>query len=326
MEKVLMKVEKLNKIFKIKSSKFFEPPKELKAVSDVSFEIYEGETFGIIGESGSGKSTLGKALIRLIEPTSGKITYKDRSLMELSPGEMKSLRKEIQVVFQDPYSSLDPRKTAGYLVEEPLIIHNIGTSEERKEKVKKLFELVGLNEAHAIRYPHEFSGGQRQRICIARALALDPKIIVADEPVSALDVSIQAQVINLLKDLQKKLNLTYLFISHDLSIVKYISDRIAIMYLGKIVEIGDSASIYSEPQHPYTQTLFAAIPPESPLEEKKQNALTGEIPSPINLPKGCSFASRCPKASERCMETMPELKEVKDGHRAACLLFDKEVK
>lgn len=317
----LIKVENLNKIFKIKSNKFFEKPKDLKAVNDVSFEIYEGETFGVIGESGSGKSTLGRTILRLIEPTSGSIFYKDKSLLDFSLNEMKAIRKEIQVVFQDPYSSLDPRKTVGSLVEEPLLIHGIGTPEERKKRVKELFELVGLNEAQSIRYPHEFSGGQRQRICIARALALNPKIIVADEPVSALDVSVQAQVINLLKDLQKKFNLTYLFISHDLSVVKYISDRIAIMYLGRIVEIGDSKSIYSNPLHPYTQTLFSAIPPESPFEQVERVELTGEIPSPINLPKGCAFASRCPKATEKCKEILPELKEIENGHKVSCILF-----
>lgn len=321
MSQPLIVVENLNKTFKIKSKKFFEPPKELKAVNNVSFEIFQGETLGIIGESGSGKSTLGKSLIRLIEPTSGKIMYKDKSLLDLSSQDMKSIRKEIQVIFQDPYSSLDPRKTAGSLVEEPLVIHNVGTPDERRKKVKELFELVGLNESHLIRYPHEFSGGQRQRICIARALALDPTIIVADEPVSALDVSVQAQVINLMKDLQKKLNLTYLFISHDLSVVKYISSRIAIMYLGRIVEIGNSKDIYDEPLHPYTQTLFSAIPPESPFDSREQISLKGEIPSPINLPKGCAFASRCPRATEKCREVLPELREIKEGHKAACLIY-----
>lgn len=317
----LIRVENLNVNFKIKSSKMFQPAKELRAVNDISFDIQEGETFGVIGESGSGKSTLGKALLRLFEPSSGKIFYKDKPLLDFSASEMKSYRREIQVVFQDPYSSLDPRQTVGSLVEEPLVIHGIGNSKERKKRVKELLEIVGLNEMHATRYPHEFSGGQRQRVCIARALAVNPKMIVADEPVSALDVSIQAQVINLLKDLQKKFNLTYLFISHDLSVVKYISDRIAIMYLGKIVEIGDSKSIYSNPLHPYTQTLFSAIPPESPFEKTESVELKGEIPSPINLPKGCAFASRCPKATEACREAVPVLKEVDAGHRAACILY-----
>lgn len=313
-----MKIENLNKVFNIKSKKLFDKPKQLKAVSDVSFELYEGETLGIIGESGSGKSTLGKAITRIIEPTSGKITYKEKSLLELSDKELKFMRKEIQVVFQDPYSSLDPRKTVGYQVEEPLVIFKIGTDKERKNKVKELFELVGLNESHIGRYPHEFSGGQRQRICIARALALNPKIIVADEPVSALDVSVQAQVINLMKELQKKLNLTYLFISHDLSVVKYISNRIAIMYLGRIVEIGDAKSIYDRPMHPYTEALFSAIPPESPFEVKEKLELSGEIPSPIDLPKGCVFASRCPKATEKCREILPKLREVEKNHKVAC--------
>lgn len=316
----LIRVENLNKIFNIKSSKLFGSPKQLKAVNDVSFDIYPGETLGIIGESGSGKSTLGKAMIRLIEPSSGKVIYKDKSLVEVSPNEMKALRKDIQVIFQDPYSSLDPRKTAGSLIEEPMIIHNIGTPEERKKKVMELLETVGLTEAHSIRFPHEFSGGQRQRINIARALALNPTFVVADEPVSALDVSVQAQIINLMKELQRKLNLTYLFISHDLSVVKYISDRIAIMYLGKIVEMGDAKAIYKNPIHPYTQTLFSAIPPESPFHKKDSVKLKGEIPSPINLPKGCAFASRCPKAKEQCKNGVPQLQDIGDNHRVACIL------
>lgn len=321
MSDVLMKVENLNKVFKIKSKKLFEPPKDLKAVSDVSFELFKGETLGIIGESGSGKSTLGKCIVRITDPTSGKVTYNNKSLLDLSKKELKEMRKEIQVVFQDPYSALDPRKTVGYQVEEPLIIFNEGNDKERKDRVRELFELVGLNEGHMIRYPHEFSGGQRQRICIARALALNPKVIVADEPVSALDVSVQAQVINLMKDIQKKLNLTYIFISHDLSVVKYISDRIGIMYLGRILEIGDAEKIYDNPMHPYTQTLFSAIPPESPFEVKEILQLKGEIPSPMNLPKGCVFASRCPKANEKCINTLPELKEISEKHKVACLLY-----
>ncbi|WP_066497382.1 ABC transporter ATP-binding protein [Abyssisolibacter fermentans] len=321
MKEAILSVENLTKIFNIKSDKLFGPPKRLKAVNNVSFEVYEGETVGIIGESGCGKSTLGRSIIRLIEPTSGNVLYKDVSLTKISDNEMKKMRKDIQIIFQDPYSSLDPRKTTGSIIEEPMIIHNMGTAKERKEKVIELLELVGLTKYHATRYPHEFSGGQRQRINIARALSLDPKLIVCDEPVSALDVSVQAQVLNLLKDLQKRLNLTYLFISHDLSVVKYISDRIAIMYLGKIVEIGKSEDIYEKPLHPYTKALFSAIPPENPLEKKQKILLEGEIPSPLNLPPGCPFSSRCPNCVDECKKIVPQLSDVKDGHEVACILY-----
>ncbi|MDR1977117.1 MAG: ATP-binding cassette domain-containing protein [Synergistaceae bacterium] len=314
----MLRVERLTKTFRIKSAALFAPPMELKAVNDVSFQVREGETLGIIGESGCGKSTLGKTLLRLIEPTSGRIFYRNRSLTELSRGEMKALRKELNIVSQDPYSSLDPRKTAGYLIEEPMTIHGIGTKKERKERVTELLNMVGLDYYHATRYPHEFSGGQRQRLNIARALAMNLKLIVCDEPVSALDVSVQAQVVNLLCDLKKKLKLTYIFISHDLSVVKYISDRIAIMYLGKIVELGDEAEIYAAPLHPYTEALFSAIPPESPFEEKRKIRLTGEVPSPMNLPRGCAFSTRCPRCEPRCREEVPELTGV--GHEVACFL------
>ncbi|WZL73816.1 dipeptide ABC transporter ATP-binding protein [Clostridiaceae bacterium 35-E11] len=322
MKEVILAVENLTKTFQIKSNKLFEPPKYLKAVNDVSFDVYKGETLGIIGESGCGKSTLGKSLIRLINPTSGTVQYEDNSLLDLSEKEMKKMRKDIQIIFQDPYSSLDPRKTTGSIIEEPMKIHNIGTPKERKEKVSELLELVGLNPYHATRYPHEFSGGQRQRINIARALALNPKLIVCDEPVSALDVSVQAQVLNLLKDLQRKLNLTYLFISHDLSVVKYISNRIAIMYLGKIVEMGNAQEIYKNPMHPYTKALFSAIPPESPLEKKEKIFLKGEIPSPVNLPPGCPFSTRCPNCISQCKESLPELKTLGEDHEAACFLYN----
>jgi oligopeptide/dipeptide ABC transporter ATP-binding protein len=317
----MLKVENLTKTFEMKSAALFAPPMKLKAVNGVSFEVREGETLGIIGESGCGKSTLGKTLLRLIEPTSGKIVYRGRSLTELSQREMKKLRKELNIVPQDPYSSLDPRKTAGYLIEEPMTIHGIGTKKERRERVTELLKMVGLDYYHAMRYPHEFSGGQRQRLNIARALAMNLKLIVCDEPVSALDVSVQAQVINLLCDLKKKLKLTYIFISHDLSVVKYISDRIAIMYLGKIVEVGDAAEVYAAPLHPYTEALFSAIPPESPFEEKKKIQLTGEVPSPMNLPKGCAFSTRCPRLQPRCREEVPELAPIADGrHGVACFL------
>ena len=325
MSDVIMKVDNVSKHFEIKNKSIFQPSKELKAVNNVSFDVYKGETLGIIGESGSGKSTLGKCMIRMTGLTKGNIIYKDTVLNELPEKTMRDMRNEIQVIFQDPYSSLDPRKTAGYLIEEPMIIHNMYTAEGRKKKVIELLKLVGLNESHAIRYPHEFSGGQRQRINIARALALNPEIVLADEPVSALDVSVQAQVINLMKDLQKKLGLTYVFISHDLSVVKYISDRIAIMYLGKIVEIGDAKTIYKDPKHPYTKALFSAIPTENPLEYKEKIDLKGEIPSPIDLPEGCSFASRCPNATEKCKSISPELIDIGENHKVSCLMVEENL-
>jgi len=321
MSNVIMSVEKLTKTFKIKSNKLFDSLKHLNAVNDVSFDVYEGETLGIIGESGCGKSTLGRSLLQLIRPTSGTIKYMNISMSGLSDKEIKKLRKEVQIIFQDPYSSLDPRKTAGSIIEEPMIIHRMGGTADRKKRVIELLKLVGLDEYHANRYPHEFSGGQRQRINIARALALDPKLIVCDEPVSALDVSIQAQVLNLLKELQKRLELTYIFISHDLSVVKYISDRIAIMYLGRVVEMGNSKEIYEKPMHPYTKALFSAIPPESPLEKKEGILLKGEIPSPLNLPPGCAFSSRCPECMERCTRESPELAECRQGYKVACWLY-----
>ena len=317
----ILKVEHLTKTFTIKSSKVFGKPSYLNAVNDVSFEVREGETLGIIGESGCGKSTLGKSILKLINPTSGSVVFDGQDILSLSSKEMTALRREMNIIFQDPYSSLDPRKTAGYQIEEPMIIHNIGTPEERKQKVNELLKLVGLDYYHAIRYPHEFSGGQRQRINIARALALGPKLLVCDEPVSALDVSVQAQVINLLKELKQKFKLTYLFISHDLGVVKYISDRIVIMYLGKIVEIGNAKEIYEKPYHPYTEALFSAIPPASPMEQKKKITLTGEIPSPLNMPKGCAFSTRCPHCTQRCREEIPPLCTVDGDHQVACFLY-----
>ncbi len=321
MEKSVLKVNNLSKIFKVKSNKLFDKPKMLKAVNDVSFEVLEGETLGVIGESGCGKSTLGRCIIQLLQTSSGEVLYNDAKINDLNSSELKKIRKDIQIIFQDPYSSLDPRKTVGAIIEEPMIIHNIGKHEDRKNKVIELLKEVGLDTFHVNRYPHEFSGGQRQRINVARALALNPKVIVCDEPVSALDVSVQAQVLNLLKDLQKKFNLTYVFISHDLSVVKYISDRIAIMYLGKIVEIGDAKNIYKEPKHPYTKALFSAIPPESPFENKQKLVLEGDVPSPLNLPSGCPLSTRCPNYMEKCSKTVPELKDIGDNHQVACFLY-----
>lgn len=318
---IILKVDHLTKTFKIKSSKLFGKPAFLNAVNDVSFDVRRGETIGIIGESGCGKSTLGKTLLNLIPATSGDVIYEGKSLMKIGPKEMNALRKEINMVFQDPYSSLDPRMTTGDLIEEPMIIHNIGTAEERKQRVQELLKLVGLDYYHAIRFPHEFSGGQRQRINIARALAMDVKLLVCDEPVSALDVSVQAQVLNLLKQLKDSLGLTYIFISHDLSVVKYISDRIIIMYLGRVMEMGDVEGIYSNPGHPYTRALFSAIPPVSPFEQKETIELTGEIPSPLNMPPGCPFGNRCPHCTEECRKKVPELKDLGNGHKIACIRY-----
>ncbi len=320
---IILQVDHLTKTFQVKSSKLFEKPSALNAVNDVSFEVKRGETIGIIGESGCGKSTLGKTLLRLIPATSGDVIYNGKSLMKLDKKEMNALRKEINMVFQDPYSSLDPRMTTGDLIEEPMIIHNIGTPEERKKRVIELLKLVGLDYYHSIRYPHEFSGGQRQRINIARALAMDVKLLVCDEPVSALDVSVQAQVLNLLKELKDSLGLTYIFISHDLSVVKYISDRIIIMYLGRIMEMGNADEIYKNPAHPYTKALFSAIPPTSPFEEKEAIELTGEIPSPLNMPPGCPFGNRCPYCTEECKKAIPELKEMGNGHKVACIRYQR---
>ena len=306
---IILKVDHLTKTFQVKSPRLFEKPLALNAVNDVSFEVKRGETIGVIGESGCGKSTLGKAILQLIPATSGDVIYNGQSLMKLNQKEMNELRKEINMVFQDPYSSLDPRMTTGELIEEPMIIHNIGTPEERKKRVIELLKLVGLDYYHSIRYPHEFSGGQRQRINIARALSMDIKLLVCDEPVSALDVS--------------ELGLTYIFISHDLSVVKYISDRIIIMYLGRIMEIGDAKEIYANPAHPYTKALFSAIPPVSPYEKKETIELKGEIPSPLNMPPGCPFGNRCPFCTDVCKQSVPELKAIGDNHEVACVRYQK---
>lgn len=317
---IILKADRLSRTFKVKSTQLFGKPAYLKAVNEVSFEVRRGETVGVIGESGCGKSTLGKTLLRLIEPSAGDVQYNGKSLVGLGRKEMNGLRREINMIFQDPYSSLDPRMTTGALIGEPMRIHNIGTPGERKERVRELLRMVGLDDYHMIRYPHEFSGGQRQRINIARALAMDVKLLVCDEPVSALDVSVQAQVLNLLKKLKDELGLTYVFISHDLSVVKYISDRIIIMYLGRIVEMGDAAEIYRNPLHPYTKALFSAIPPSSPFEVRDSIELKGEIPSPLNMPKGCPFCNRCPYGREECRIEAPPLRSAGRDHQVACIL------
>ena len=322
-KKVMFKVRNLTKEFKIRGKKIGEKPQILHALSDVSVDIYEGETLGVIGESGCGKSTFGKCLVQLHKATAGSVEYEGRNIFELKGNDLKKLKRDIQMVFQDPFSSLDPRMTAGQLVEEPMIVHKIVTDKaERKKRALELLQTVGLNVQHVHRYPHEFSGGHRQRINIARALSLTPKLIVCDEPVSALDVSIQAQVLNLFNQLQRQYHLTYVFISHDLSVIKHISDRIAIMYLGRIVELCDADIIYENPLHPYTKALLSAIPPESPFEKKERIVLSGEIPSPIGDQIGCPLAKRCPNCMERCKTEIPKLKEAEDGHQVACFLYE----
>ena len=318
----LMRIRHLTKEFKIKSKKIGEKPQILHALNDVSLDVYEGETPGIIGESGCGKSTLGRTIIQLHKATSGEVQYQGKNLFELKGAELKSMKKDIQMVFQDPYSSLDPRNTCEDIIAEPLKVHHlVDDPKKRQERVLELMREVGLDIQHMNRYPHEFSGGQRQRINVARALALQPKIIVCDEPVSALDVSIQAQVLNLFNRLQREHNLTYIFISHDLGVIKHVSDRIAIMYLGRVVEMCEASQIYDNPLHPYTKALLSAIPPESPFEKKERIVLKGEIPSPIGDQIGCPLAGRCPNCTERCTKETPELKDTGDGHQVACFLY-----
>ncbi|CCQ92706.1 putative cell wall oligopeptide ABC transporter (ATP binding protein) [[Clostridium] ultunense Esp] len=294
---------------------------KLKAVDDISFDIYPGETFGLVGESGCGKSTAGRTIIRLYEPTDGQLFFEGRNIYELSRHEMQEIRRNFQMIFQDPYASLNPRMTVEEIVAEPLEIHNVHKNhKERRERVIELLKLVGLNEEHSLRFPHEFSGGQRQRIGIARALALNPKFIVADEPISALDVSIQAQVVNLLKKLQNELGLTYLFIAHDLSMVRYISDRVGVMYLGHLAEVASSEELYDNPIHPYTKALLSAIPIPDPETQRNRHRimLEGDVPSPIDPADNCRFADRCPYAIGICRETPPKLEEIQKDHFVAC--------
>ena len=305
--------------------KYFKTPKGiLHAVDDVTFSIDRGKTLGVVGESGCGKSTTGRVVLRLLEPTEGSILMEGEDISKLSEAQMRNKRKEMQMIFQDPLASLDPRKTVGQIIEEPLKIHNIiSSSKERQKRVLELMETVGLAQRYYSTYPHELDGGRRQRIGIARALSMNPKFIVCDEPVSALDVSIQAQILNLLEDLQKQMGLTYMFITHDLSVVHHFSDDIAVMYLGKIIEIAPSDALFAAPTHPYTQALLSAIPVPKLENRRERIILKGEITSPINLPNACRFASRCLYATERCFTGEPELKEIAPGHKVACFLQDK---
>ncbi len=291
----------------------------VRAVDGVTFEILRGETLGLVGESGCGKSTVGRCLLRLIEPTRGEITFDGEDVRALGGGDLRRLRREMQIIFQDPYASLNPRLKVRDIVGEPFIIHRIGTKGERRERVAELLSKVGLDPDYMNRYPHEFSGGQRQRLGIARALALNPKLIVADEPVSALDVSVQAQVINLLEDLQKEFDLTYLFISHGLAVVEHISDRVAVMYLGRIVEVASAVELYANPLHPYTRALLSAIPIPDPTRKRERIVLKGDVPTPINPPSGCRFHTRCPEAIPECSKIDPDLREVAPGHTVACI-------
>lgn len=323
MTEPLLKINNLKKHFPIKNSVPFKKSRQsVKAVDGLDFVVYPGETFGVVGESGCGKSTMARLINQLIRPSSGHVLFKGDNLVGMNSEQLRTTRKSIQMVFQDPFASLDPRKTVGELIAEPLVIHKVGDKHSRQRRVKELLEVVGLESHHAERLPHEFSGGQRQRVNIARTLALNPEVVICDEPVSALDVSVQAQVINLLKKLQRQFDLTYIFISHDLNVVRYMCDRIAVMYLGKIVEMGTYEEIYDHPKHPYTQALLSAIPKESPDEKKEQIILKGSVPSPINPPSGCPFHERCPFAMDMCKTNTPDLQDVGGGHIASCHLLD----
>lgn len=324
MSEVLLEVHNLKKHFPINSGLLGRQSGSVKAVDGVSFSVNKGETLGLVGESGCGKSTTGRMLLRLIEPTEGSITFENNDVTNLSTADLRKLRRDMQMVFQDPFASLNPRHTVERILEEPLIVHGMGSAQERRKKVKELLEIVGLSSFHAKRYPHQFSGGQRQRIGIARALMTRPKLIIADEPVSALDVSIQSQVLNLMQDLQKEFQLTYIFIAHDLGVVRHISDRVGVMYLGKMAEMADSEEVYENPLHPYTKALLSAVPIPDPDFQRESITLQGDIPSPSNPPAGCTFHTRCPECMEICKTKTPEFQEVEPGHYVACHLFGDE--
>jgi oligopeptide transport system ATP-binding protein len=315
----LLSVRDLKKHFPIKKGFWSRTVGQVKAVDGVSFDILPGEVLGLVGESGCGKTTTGRCILRLIEPTAGAVEFEGENVVELDRGDMRRLRRKMQIIFQDPYSSLNPRITVGGMLAEVLRIHKIAEGQAAQARIRYLLEVVGLFPEHANRYPHEFSGGQRQRIGIARALSVDPKFIVCDEPVSALDVSVQAQVINLLQDLQKEFDLTFLFIAHDLAVVEHISDRVAVMYLGKLMEMADSVELYENPLHPYTRALLAAIPVPVPKARRERIELEGDVPSPANPPSGCPFHPRCPIATAECAEVIPEFRDVGGGHYVACI-------
>ena len=320
----VLEVRHLRKTFPIQKTFFGKVTRELVAVDDISFKLYPGETLGIVGESGCGKTTAGRAILKLHQPTGGQIIFDGEDITNYDSKQMRDLRKKMQIIFQDPYSSLPPRSTVGGILSEPVSVHQIVPKSEIKDYVLDLMEKCGLRDYYYERYPHEFSGGQRQRICIARALSVNPKLVICDEPVSALDVSIQAQIINLLKQLQRELNLAYVFISHDLSVVKFISDKIGVMYLGSMVEFGNKEDIFANPIHPYTKALFSAIPNPNPDVKMNRIALNGDIPSPANPPSGCRFHTRCPHATEKCKYVAPTYREYEEGHFAACHLLDKD--
>lgn len=327
---VILSIRNLKKHFPIKKGLLLKEVGQVKAVDDITLDIYRGETVGLVGESGCGKSTLGRTIIRLYEPTGGSIQFKGKEFLGVKGAELRKMRKDMQMIFQDPNASLDPRMTIGQILTQPFDVHNIYTATERRAKAQELLETVGLRPSHINRYPHEFSGGQRQRISIARAIALNPSLVIADEPVSALDVSIQAQILNLMKDLQQKLNLTYLFISHDLSVIEHFCDRIAVMYLGRIVEFAPRDELFKNPKHPYTQALISAIPRVGEGKKQMKRSLGGEVPSPINPPSGCFFHPRCPHRMEICDKEFPPLKnyaatnDEKNKHNTACWLYEKK--
>jgi oligopeptide transport system ATP-binding protein len=321
MSELLLEVNGLKKYFPITGGIFGRKKGEVKAVDDVSFYVKKGETLGIVGESGCGKSTTGRLLMRLIEASDGRILFEDKEITSMSKNELRKTRRDIQMVFQDPYASLNPRHSIQQILEEPLIVHGIGNKEERKKRVQEMLEVVGLSSYHARRYPHQFSGGQRQRIGIAKALMTKPKLIIADEPVSALDVSIQAQVLNLMKDIQTEFQLTYIFIAHDLGVVRHISDRVGVMYLGRLIEIADSEELYENPMHPYTKALLSAVPIPDPDIKRETILIEGELPSPANPPSGCAFHTRCSQCMDICKTTRPVERNL-NGHSVACHLYE----